>query len=242
MEYLSGTSVEFAGTQKFFATHGFDKINGRKSLQEFLADRSYQNGWGLYDDTVLDIAYRRFDRLSNGEQPFGLFVSTMDTHHPNGHPSRSCNGKDYRDGSNPMLNAVLCSDYLISEFIKKILASPHAEKTLIVLSSDHLAMSISSASHLLEGMERRNLLLMIDPNGESRKLVKAGSMMDVTPTIMHLLGYEMQLGLGRNLLGDGRGLGAAVIGRLRSCATGGGSPPSSLAAEHRSAECPICRA
>jgi hypothetical protein len=31
---------------------------------------------------------------------------TLDTHHPDGHPSRSCDGSIYRDGSNPILNAV----------------------------------------------------------------------------------------------------------------------------------------
>ena len=201
LSYLSGSSDEFAGTRKFFATHGFDEILGKDLLSESLPDLTYQYGWGFYDDTVLDIAFERFSQLSAQPKPFGLFISTMDTHHPNGHPSRSCKGKVYQEGTNPILNAVLCSDYLISNFINRVLESPHAEDTIIVLSSDHLAMS-NTASHMLDDLERRNLLLMIDPKRESQKLVKAGSMMDIAPTILHLLGYDTQLGLGRNLLGD----------------------------------------
>jgi len=123
-------------------------------LSEILPDLTYTNGWGYYDDTVLDIAFERFNQLSAQPKPFGLFISTMDTHHPNGHPSRSCKDKIYQEGTNPILNAVLCSDYLISNFINRVLESAYAEDTIIILSSDHLAMS-NTASHLLDDMERR---------------------------------------------------------------------------------------
>jgi phosphoglycerol transferase len=129
LSYLSGSSDEFAGTRKFFASHGFDEILGKDSLSEFLPDLTSKNGWGYYDDTVLDIAFEKFNRLSAQPKPFGLFISTMDTHHPNGHPSPSCEGKVYQEGTNPILNAVRCSDYLISNFINRVLESPYAEDT-----------------------------------------------------------------------------------------------------------------
>ena len=77
-------------------------------------------GWGLYDDSLFDLAYNNFVELSKKRNKFAMFLLTLDTHHPNGHPSKSCENISYGDGSNPMLNSVACSDYLIAGFIEKI--------------------------------------------------------------------------------------------------------------------------
>jgi phosphoglycerol transferase len=201
LSYFSGSSVDFAGTGKFYYTHGFNEVNGRAKLSKSLHDISYQSGWGLYDDSLFDIARNKFNFLSRKNQPFGLFLTTIDTHHPNGHPSISCKGKEYKDGNNSILNAVACSDYLIGDFVNKILKSKYAKNTVIVISSDHLAMR-NTATSLLNTKDRRNLFLVIEPYRKGLKVNKPGSMLDVAPTLLPYLGYEGNIGLGRNLLGN----------------------------------------
>jgi phosphoglycerol transferase len=202
LSYLGGASIEFAGKGKFFFTHGFDEVLGRDQLIELLPDKSYQTGWGLYDDTLFDAAIDKFNSLSRKEQPFGLFLLTLDTHHPNGHPSKRCSGKEYLDGENPILNAVACSDYLIGDFITRIFASEYGKNTIVILSSDHLAMR-NTATSMLNKLERKNLFLVLSPNNiEPLTVNKRGSMLDVAPTILSVMGYEGEVGLGRNLLAD----------------------------------------
>ena len=138
--YLQGASTEFSGKNKFFSTHSFDEIYGREELKEKLTDKFYLNGWGLYDDVILNMSFEKFEELSFSDKKFALFTLTLDTHHPNGHPSRTCSDIPYKDGDNSILNAVHCSDFLISKFITKIQNSKYADKTLIILTSDHLAM------------------------------------------------------------------------------------------------------
>lgn len=200
LSYMGGASLDFAGKGKLFESHGFADILGRDELSSKLENKAYKTGWGLYDDSLLNMIYSRFIELSEAGGKFGLFTLTLDTHHPNGHPSESCKGIQYEDGSNPMLNAVACSDYLISRFIKKISESRYSNNTIVVLVSDHLAMR-NSAYDRLQKEERRNLFMIIDPRTNISKEIKTvGSTLDIGPTLLPFLGYAGEIGLGRNLL------------------------------------------
>ncbi len=202
LEYFGGSSLEFAGKGNFYKSHSFSKVMGKNELKKLLPDPSYMTGWGLYDDSLLDIAYDEFELLSVNDQPFGLFMLTLDTHHPRGHSSITCKemGIRYQDGTNSMLNAVKCSDFLLSRFINKILASSYAENTIIVLTSDHLAMQNFAYEELEKG-KRRDLFMIIDgaKTSQSQQIIKKGTMLDIAPTVMNVLGFSVEMGLGRNL-------------------------------------------
>ncbi|WP_263833145.1 sulfatase-like hydrolase/transferase [Sulfurospirillum oryzae] len=200
--YRSGSPLEFAGVDKLYKTHQFDDIKGIKELKPSLQNQSYQTPWGLYDDTLFEIAMNDFKKFSKNKQKFAMFVSTMDTHHPYGHVSKSCKRQQYKDGSNSMLNAVICSDELISKFIKQIQDSPYGKNTIIVVASDHLAMHNMAIDDLMKG-ERRNQFMIIDPRlSHGDKVEKTGSTLDISATLLPFLGYKASVGLSRNLLGD----------------------------------------
>lgn len=201
-----GASLKFAGTDKLYRTHHFEDIKGFDELQSTLKDKSYQTSWGLYDDTLFDIAFNDFKKLSSGKRKFALFISTMDTHHPFGHISKSCQNNFYQDGSNSMLDAVYCSDELIAKFIKKIQDSPYGKNTIVVVASDHLAMHNLAIDTLNKG-ERRDQFMIIDPRiTDERKIDTTGSMLDIGATLLPFLGYNATLGLSRNLLGGEKSL------------------------------------
>jgi phosphoglycerol transferase len=200
--YMGGASLDFAGKGKFFNNHGFHEVIGRGALLSELEDNSYKTDWGLYDDSLFDLAYQRFVDLSEADVKFGLFTLTLDTHHPSGHPSDSCNGITYQNGNNPILNAVACSDYLITEFVEKIIQSPYGDRTIIVIASDHLALN-NTASDILKSGERRNLFMIIDPMEKfNRRITAGGSTLDIAPTLLPFIGYKGDVGLGRNLLDE----------------------------------------
>lgn len=202
LNYLGGAHLDFAGKGKFYNSHGFSNVRGKQELLPLLSESNYQNAWGLYDDSLLAIAYDEFLRLSQSKEKFGLFMLTLDTHHPDGHPSKSCKGIRYKDGSNPILNAVACSDYLLSSFIRKLKNSPYAKNTVIVLVSDHLAMRNTAFDSLKRHKERKNLFMVFDPTeGEVyQEISTIGSPLDIAPTLLHFIGYSGDIGLGRDLL------------------------------------------
>jgi phosphoglycerol transferase len=219
LDYMGGASLSFAGKGKFYKNHGFNQVRGLDELIGMQEDPTYRSYWGLYDDSTLAMVYQRYQELAGNKSPFALIALTLDTHHPDGHPSKACEGRVYADGSNPILNAVHCTDLLASRFIRKILDSSAANNTLLVVASDHLALRNSAYDELTSG-KRTNLLMIFDP---ARKLAgenpKPGTTLDTTPTVMSLMGLKLPAhGLGRDLNSNLRTLAegsSAVNGRLK---------------------------
>lgn len=205
LSFLGGASVEFAGKGAFYESHGFDEVTGLDQLLPSLDDPAYLAEWGLQDDTLFALGRDRFQALSEAETPFVLTMLTLDTHHPNGHAdtNRACAGMQYGDGSNPMLNSVLCDDYLAGAFIEDIMSGPHAANTVIAVMSDHLAM-VNTATDLLNGGPRRNLFMLLDPQAGSigQSVDRVGTTLDIGPTLLNHLGFDIPaMGLGVDLMG-----------------------------------------
>lgn len=201
--FYGGADHHFGGKGKFLKTHEFDEIYGEEELASLLPDESYLNEWGIDDDIIFDIAYERFIELSMQDDNFALFMLTLGTHRP-GFIANKCKGERYKQAPNPMLNAVACSDYLISDFINRILLSAYAENTVIVLLSDHFSMH-NSATNLLNQGNRKNLFMIIDSSIEkTTENARLGSTLDISPTLLPFMGFEGSLGLGTNLLTSDR--------------------------------------
>lgn len=201
LSMMQGSSVQFSGIDKFYKTHGFESVAGREKLLKQVKDKRYVNGWGLYDDTLLELAYKEFEELSSTKEKFALFLHTLDTHHPNGHLSASCNKNLYMDGTNKILNTVKCADFLITDFIKKVQESKYGKDTIVVVVSDHLAMRNTAKEKLAQSQKRRNLFLIFDPQNSAYKADdKVGTPFDVAPTVLSFLNIHTDLGLGRNLM------------------------------------------
>ena len=203
LAYMGGAQLSFAGKGKFYASHGFSDISGLDELQDSLVNPKYRQAWGLYDDTLFDMAYNKVSQLGRSGKPFGLFMLTLDTHMP-GYVTKSCGSLKYGDGKDQMLNAVHCDDQVISSFIDRLRASPVSGNTVIVLASDHISMR-SSAYAALEKGNRKNLVLVLPPPDKAypQKVDRAGTPFDIGPTVLHELGYKAELGLGRDIMSEG---------------------------------------
>ena len=201
--FVQGANLRFAGKDVFLKSHGFDYLYGAEELKTTVADPNYKNDWGYYDDTVLDEAWKKFESLSREGKRFSLFTLTVDTHHPDGFISRTCNRKKYEIGgkANQSFSAVTCSQENIAEFINKIKASPYFKNTIIVVSSDHLAMK-NTAWDYLNKQDRSNLFFVIrgDQPDEQDVLAMKRNTMDNGATVLDLLGGDNFIGLGRSSL------------------------------------------
>ncbi len=82
--FVQGANLRFAGKDVFLKSHGFDHLYGAEELKTTVADPTYRNDWGFYDDTVLDETWKKFEELSQSGKRFSLFALTVDTHHPDG--------------------------------------------------------------------------------------------------------------------------------------------------------------
>ncbi|MCP4325422.1 MAG: sulfatase-like hydrolase/transferase [Alteromonadales bacterium] len=201
LAYMSGDDHRFAGVGKFYNTHNYDDISDRHKLASQLSDSSYTHGWGLYDDSLFESSYKKFTELSAKNKPFSLTMTTIDTHHPTGHPSKSCQPYPLEDIT--MLDAVYCTDQLASAYINKIRQSQYSDNTVIVVMNDHLAMRNDLWDRLTSYKSKRNMTFFVNfPDGRKETITSKGTHFDVMPTLYELLGFEVsgQFGFGRSLI------------------------------------------
>ncbi|RJT47646.1 phosphoglycerol transferase I [Rahnella woolbedingensis] len=201
-EFLRGSDKEFAGGDKFFSQHGWSRQDDLNYfVKNGLASPDQISSWGVHDGVLLNHAWMEFDRLTKSQQPFLLSFLTVNTHSPDGLLLSDCKNKVGIKTGYAMLSAVQCSDYLLADFIKKIINSPSFDNTIIVLVSDHLMME-NDASALLDKHKdlRRNNFIIIKKGLKPVKNTTAGTLMDVWPTVLDISGSQNKsLGFGRSL-------------------------------------------
>jgi len=198
--FYQGAELAFAGKGTFLTSHGFDHLYGYNELRSTVSDPAYKNDWGWYDDTLLDEAYKKFVELSQAGQPFSLFALTVDTHHPDGFISQGCSKKEYlvNNKENRSLSAVACSQQLVAAFIDKIKASGYYDNTIVVVTSDHLAMN-NTAYSMLTKKNRKDLFFVMDGRNPQAELNNTKrSTLDNGATVLDIMGGDNFIGLGRS--------------------------------------------
>jgi len=207
--FMGGAPLFFAGKGTFLKAHGYQSTLGRDELLPALEDKEYNFGWGLYDDSLFELALDEFKTLEKGDTPYLFTLLTIDTHHPKGHPSRSC--KKLTDNNEPMSNAIYCSDQLISGFIKQVIDIADMQKTVIVLFSDHLSMRNTLWDKLRAHQKQRRLTWMIFDDKPGKLSGQAATHFDVGPTLLDAAGVNDHPPFG---------LGTSLLSRLTSKQTG----------------------
>ncbi|MFT5221654.1 MAG: phosphoglycerol transferase, partial [Gammaproteobacteria bacterium] len=190
LSYLGGASLRFGGKGNFYQTHQFDTVLGREQWLDLLPEIPPLNDWGLYDDDLFPLVKTHIEELKLQSQPYALMLLTLDTHPPDGYPSASCKNMPYSDGSNPMLNAVHCSDLRISEFVETLQKMPGMDNTIIIVGSDHLMPNHAAYEQLEKNPTRRNLLFALGTGIEPQAVDRYASTMDITPTLLGLIGAD----------------------------------------------------
>lgn len=198
--FFQGADLRFTDKISFFNKHGFEHVYG---LMESGLQNNFkaQNSWGLYDDITLSMAWNKFQELSQRGKRFSLFTLTLDTHPPKGFISPECSKTNYViDGKSiDSLNAVQCSQSMIASFIRKIINSPWAENTIVVLSSDHLATAnISQIYGVLQEHKRSNTFMVLTKGYGLEVNNSLRSSLDNGATILEIMGGGGSIGLGRS--------------------------------------------
>ena len=201
--YIGGASLRFGGKGNFYKTHHFNSTYGRDQFLENLPKDTPISDWGLFDENLFPLVEEKLKTLKTLNKPYALFLLTLDTHPPKGLPSKMCDSIKYRDGSDPLLNAVHCSDLLISRFIKKLMEAESMDNTLLVVGSDHLSPNFTDHGSVIDVDQRRNLFFVISDEVDVGTNNRYGSMLDIAPTILNIMGSDIgALNLGVDLLGD----------------------------------------
>lgn len=203
LNYIWGADINFAWKWDFYKTHWFDEVKWRDEILKDVNLKSYIHDWWLYDDTLFEEAYKKYENLSNKNEKFALFMLTLDTHWDSWTISKSCWNLKYNNNKKSVLNSYHCSDKLVWDFVRKIQSSPNYKDTLIVLVSDHYAMEMNNSIKILHKNEdKRKLTFMIldSENKNFTQIDKLWQTFDIWSTVLYKMWYNIEwLWLWRNL-------------------------------------------
>ena len=211
---------QFGGEDKYrlYQSQGYKQTNIQEEFAEIFDEDTPTSTWGYYDEKVLDYVKTKFiDSVDNNlsGEPIGFVVLTLDSHQP-GLPSPGCASMPYEDGEEPILNGVHCADTLISSFIQQVLDNPSTADTTIFLMSDHLHARPPEKLDAIPRSDRDYLLVTFNAHKNTNfnaDFTRHASAMDVAPTFLATLGYEVDtFNLGRNLFKPNKTL-AEALGR-----------------------------
>jgi len=128
MSYISSSEAEFSGVQELLHTYQIDDI-----IDQF------SHGKGFRDKDVFESAKRRIKSYNDQQKPFMLFLSTVDTHFPNGIYDKRME-QHISPKENDLQFMVAALDYLIGDFISYLKKEDLLDNTVVYIYPDHLKM------------------------------------------------------------------------------------------------------
>lgn len=198
--YMGGALGSFAGKGRFLRHSGYDEVMGLRDFEDRVHS-DYRHDWGLFDDSLFELATERLEVLRAADEPFLLTLLTTGTHPPRGFVSRDCEPPAELAGS--IRAGVYCSARQVARFVRDVLRGDPDRRTLVVLVSDHLVMRADVISLLQAHQERRRLsFALIAPWLGPERIDRPGTLFDVPPTVLEALGFEEfgDFPLGQSLL------------------------------------------
>ena len=187
-EFVKGFTLAFAGTDAFLRAHKYGQRTGLSDDPSFDGETSL---WGAYDDDMFDFAFDRIERLRQNDSPFYFSLLTNGGHFPHGLIAPSCGPESGRAGSPlPLVAAIDCTNRLTENFVRKLEKAGLLENTVVIVQSDHFIMRNPLGAEL--GAHRRsNFFTAFGPGVPKKAADRRASMVDVYPTILELLGYDI---------------------------------------------------
>jgi phosphoglycerol transferase MdoB-like AlkP superfamily enzyme len=216
-------------------------IHPRYGFQQSYFDRELGRepkiGWGLSDKIFLARALERVDRM---RPPFMAFCITLSSHHPYMYLPREERHID-TTGLPEVVGDYVASmryvDEALSGFFAALAKRPYAKDTVVALYGDHEARIpldragieqslrvLSLDKQTMKDVGERTfatrkvpLFIVLPDAKEGRTFDRVGGQIDISPTILHLLGLPKPNSMiGRPLIGTGGAVfrtdGSAVEG------------------------------
>ena len=159
----------------------------------------FDGKWAIWDEPFLQFT---LDNIDTMKQPFLATVFTASSHHPYNVPDR------YRDslkneGGQPIHKCVRYTDLALRRFFERASREPWYQNTIFVLVADHTNQSSHDVYKTDLGLYSIPIIFFTPDDSLQPRLDESAiaQQTDITPTLLHLLGYNKPyLAFGNDLL------------------------------------------
>lgn len=163
----------------FLRMNGFGDIYSQDDYER----DAIVNTWGVPDDYLYSYALQKMDELS-GDKPFLASILTVSNHPPYIIP------KEFQDASlKPEEQIVRYADAAIGKFLEEASARKWYERTVFVFVADH-GKAVNASNTEIPISYHHTPLIIYSPLIEKEVNRALGCQLDVTPTILGLLGID----------------------------------------------------
>ncbi len=159
--YLN-TDTQHSGVDNMLNVFHFDKVIDYRNTSE----KGPENEPGLRDMDLFSIAKSEIETLKDLKKPYALFISTTDSHFPDGIYDKRMEANISPKNSGFEFT-VASLDYLIGDFVSYLKAKDILKNTVIYIFPDHLKMGDPS---LFESTGERELYVITNANNEDIRL------------------------------------------------------------------------
>ena len=199
---IRGVNGTYTQVRQFWKTHGNidvrDDVYYRKNHDLPAEGRAF---WGFEDSRLYEFAKRELDSLSGLDKPFAFYMTTVDTHLPEGFLDSGC---VFNEESN-VRNVLRCASYMLDDFLQWMSQKSWFPNTVVMVVGDHICPAFSTKAGVPQGDPLRTTAFFLNLPGEGVQKERNFTNLDYAPTILEALGWELPrrgFGLGRSLLSD----------------------------------------
>lgn len=203
--FIQGSSGNFTQIREFAKAHGHIDLHDLEHYKEKgKVPNDYNVFWGIEDRKLYQYAKEELDSLYNLDVPFALYLTTMDTHQPDGYVDEECN-QEFKNVEKKYIRALRCASSQLYDFVLWAKTQPWFENTVISVMGDHTQPRLSAKAGVpkTDSLYWTNFMI----NSAIQKPIKTRqyTSLDMYPTLLEAMGFELEhrgIALGRSLFSD----------------------------------------
>lgn len=174
--FYYGGDTDYSNMRSYLIASGFQQITSEDDFPKKMRKMK----WGVQDGDMLERVYDEIK--SDGDKPFFTTVLTLSSHEPFEVP--------YESGMDKVLNAFAYTDHHIGKFISKLRQHPCWEKTIVCMVPDHLGAYPIKVDNFKTWRYEVPFIIVGGAVKEPRRIETIGSQIDISATLLGLLGAE----------------------------------------------------
>ena len=180
--FLYGGRAAFDNMGHYWSTIGFDRVLQQSDIREI----GFSTIWGAADEYLFTEAIKRLDEMTTDKAPVFLSLLTVSNHRPYTYPAGRI---DKNPKQKRKENSATYADWAFGDFIERARKRPWFADTVFIFIGDH-GPRVYGAAQVPVPSYRVPLLFYSPANIPARRDPTLGSSLDVTPTLLGLLGLS----------------------------------------------------